>query len=151
MALICPGIVRGMISTPCARLLSAGCSIACACSLGGGAGGGASITGVASGLRNGNAIGRISGIKSKIAVTVACSAKEVSVVQLLRVCSAHEVSSALSANMASSCVERCFLYGHRRSRSRRGNRKEKGRVSTRPLGTFTILQAYSQHHHGGRV
>src|SRR6267154_1792413 len=104
-----------MIITPWDRLLSAGRSVIRDCALGGTPGGGASITGVARGFRNGRAIGWTSGIKSKIAVTIACRVNEVSVVQLRRVCSAHEVSSVLFANMVSSCVERCSLYGHRRS------------------------------------
>ncbi|HEX6820806.1 MAG TPA: hypothetical protein VF123_02025 [Candidatus Sulfotelmatobacter sp.] len=46
----------------------------------------------------------MSDIVSKPASTAACNANEVRVVQLLRVRWAHDVSSMLSANMASSSV-----------------------------------------------
>jgi hypothetical protein len=50
-----------------------------------------------------------SGISSSSPMITACSPNDVSVIQLRRPRSAQEISSKLSANMASSSVNSCLL------------------------------------------
>ena len=71
----------------------------------------------------------------------ACNPNEVSVVQLRRVRWAHDVSSMLSANMVSSSVKSVCCYGHQRTALTVALcQNKKGRVFTRPAGTFPDTQ-----------
>jgi hypothetical protein len=81
-----------------------------------------------------------SGISISDPRITACSPKEVSAVQLRRPRSAHEVSSKLSENMASSRVNSVCCYGHRSPNRRNAKRKKKGRGISRPSGTFPIIE-----------
>src|ERR1700690_1619157 len=92
-----------------------------------------------------------SGISSSNPTTTACTPNEVKVVQLRRVRWAHEVSSKLSAKifsanifcsgMVSSSDRICLLLWTPQSPRFGGvAENKKGRVCTRPVGTFWTLQ-----------
>src|SRR5215831_9607994 len=77
-----------------------------------------------------------SGTSSMSPTITACSPKEVRVVQLRRPRSPHEVSSKLSANMASSSVKSVWCYGHQPSLGWSGRGKKKRPREARPLWNF---------------
>jgi hypothetical protein len=83
------------------------------------------------------------GIINSSPTITACNPNDVSVVQLRRLRWAHEVSSRLSANMMSSSVKSVCCYGHHESPLWRSLQKKKGRVFTRPGGTFLKLEVSS--------
>src|SRR5436305_7350935 len=78
----------------------------------------------------------MSEIVSKPPSTAACNANEVRVVQLLCVRWAHEVSIMLSANMVSSSVNLLAAMDTTKLASSACFQRKKGRVFTRPAGTF---------------
>src|ERR1700686_4125426 len=77
-----------------------------------------------------------SGSKSSKAITSACSPNDVSVVQLLRVRWHQEVSSMLSANIVSSSAKSFAGMDTANAAADDADAKKKGRVFTRPVGTF---------------
>ena len=94
------------------------------------------VTGVGRTRAGGNPTDFQSGNISSRPITAACTPNEVNVVQLWRVRWPDEVSSMQSANIVSSSLKSVCWYGHRAaSRSPRAQNK-KGRVFTRPAGTF---------------
>src|SRR5262249_47477532 len=70
-----------------------------------------------------------------------CSPNEPIVIQLRRERCAHDVSSMLSANMVSSPDDTVVAdMDTARTEDAAASRKNKGRVVTRPLGTFRTLK-----------
>src|SRR5438270_13343924 len=93
----------------------------------------------------------MSEIVSKPPRTAACNANEVRVVQLLCVRWAHDVSKMLSANMVSSSVNAACCYGHHQARFECLLPKKKGRVFTRPAGTFRHARCRIRSYFGGSL
>src|SRR5258705_65291 len=84
------------------------------------------------------------GISSSNPMITACSPNDVSVIQLRRPLSAQQVSNKLSANMVSSSVNSCLLLWTPQTETQSPRaQKNKGRVVTRPSGTFRTREVFA--------
>src|SRR5436305_8762261 len=93
----------------------------------------------------------MSEIVSKPPSTAACNANEVRVVQLLWVRWAHDVSIMLFANMVSSSVNLLAAMDTTKLVSSAYFQRKKGRVFTRPAGTFRHARCRIRSYFGGSL